>query len=361
MHAVNVYTDSVQYAARLLAPDVSSRLRPQPACDPAIAPLLGALLAGVPEIHTATMSVPAWQHLFITETSADSQCDRLLDLLRQGCVVPDRMACIAGTGPRFHGFKGRNWSAAPGNMHLAVHFAPDCAVERFEVAFTMLAALSVVDALDQVPALAGRSGIRWVNDIVVDDAKLGGVLAYTQTRDRTVTSAILGIGLNVEVTPAVPPTCFVPSVSSVCDLAGDGVSVTQRDVLGLLLNALQRNYDLLLQAGYRSLLERYRQRSTIIGQECTVCTDESDVEFEIITTGRVIAIGDGLELHLEGRNLPITRGRLFVGRLRAPARFAGYGASPMPGRAGPGSNDHDPRAERVVRQGRRGPRQDADT
>lgn len=192
-----VYTDSVEFAAGLLAPDVTGRLRQEQTRALAIAPVVGALLAGAPEVHAATMTAPAWAHLFITEAAADSQCDRLIELLRSGCVVPDRMACVSGTGQRFHGFKGRPWSAVPGNIHLAVHFAPGCAIERFEVAFTILAALSVVDALDEVHGLQGRSGIRWVNDIVVDDAKLGGVLAYTQTRDRVVTSAVLGIGLNV--------------------------------------------------------------------------------------------------------------------------------------------------------------------
>jgi BirA family biotin operon repressor/biotin-[acetyl-CoA-carboxylase] ligase len=288
---------------------------------------------------------PTWTHLFLTADSAHSQCAQLIALSRSGHDIPDRTACLAGTGQGFHGFKGRPWSAAPGNIHLAVHFAPARVIERFEVAFTILAALSVVDALDEVPGLRHRSGIRWVNDIVVDDAKLGGVLAYTQTRDRTVTSAVLGIGLNVEVTPAVGLTPFVPAVSSLRDLSADGACVTQREMLEQLLSALQRNYDRLLQTGYRPLLERYRKRSTIIGRECTVCTDESDMEIEVTATGRVIAIGDGLELHLEGERKPVTRGRLFIGQPRASARTGRYGTSRMPGPAGPESNDPEPRAE----------------
>lgn len=341
-----VYTDSADYAARLLAPEAIRGLQPAPARDGSVAPLAEALLAGDSAVHTTTAATPSWTHLFITAVAADSQCDQLIGLLRLGHVVPDRLVAVAGAGQRFHGFKGRHWAAPPGNLHLAVHFAPRCEVERFEVAFTVLAAVSVVEAIDEVPGLQGRSGIRWVNDIVVHDAKLGGVLAYTQTRQRTVTSAILGIGLNVEVTPRVEMTPFVPAVTSLRDLAGDGAHVTQRAMFGRLLAALQRNYDLLLQAGYRPLLQRYRQRSTVIGQECMICTDESDMEPEVIAAGRPVAIGEGLELHLAGEVRPVTRGRLLV-RQGAAARGAGYGTVPMPGPAAPGSDALDPRAHRA--------------
>lgn len=279
-----------------------------------IEPLVSALLGHGRDVYVGTATLPAWTHLFLTADSARSQCDQLIALCRDGYDVPDHIACLARTGSGFHGFKGRSWSAAPGNIHLAVHFAPGRAIERFEVAFTILAALSVAEAIDEVPGLQHRAGIRWVNDIIVDGSKVGGVLAYTQTLGRTVTSAILGVGLNVETTPCVKPTPFVPAVGSLRGLSADGTSPSLRTLLGSLLEALQRNYELLLQAGYRPLLAKYRQRSTAIGSECTVCTEESDDEPVVIAAGRLIAIGDGLELHLDSCERPITRGRLLVGR-----------------------------------------------
>lgn len=226
-----VCTDSIAYATGILPQEITGHLALCPVLDPSIRPLADALLRCQSAVYVGAAPSLTWNHLFLTADSARSQCDQLIALSRSGHDIPDRTVCLARAGPCFHGFKGRTWSAVPGNIHLAVHFAPDCVIERFEVAFTMLAALSVVDALDEVPGLRHRSGIRWVNDIVVDDAKLGGVLAYTQTRDRTVTSAVLGIGLNVEVTPAVALTPFVPAVSSLRDLSADGACVTQREML----------------------------------------------------------------------------------------------------------------------------------
>lgn len=308
-----VCCDSPEYAAELLPSQWAAQLRPVAEIAPAIAPVAQSLLTPGALRYAATANDQGWTHLLLAERSQESQCDRLMALARAGHEIPDRTVCAARSGERFHGFKGRPWAARPGNLHLAVHFAPHCDVERFEVAFTILAAVSVVEAIDEVPQLRGRAGIRWVNDIVVDDAKLGGVLAYTQTRSQTVTSAVLGIGLNVEQTPLVEPTPFVPVVGSIRDVAGDGTDVTQRFMLERLLDALQRNYDLLLQAGYRPLLERYRQRSTVIGRECIICTDESDMNLDVIATGRLLDIGEGLELHFEGLSRPVLRGRLLAG------------------------------------------------
>jgi BirA family biotin operon repressor/biotin-[acetyl-CoA-carboxylase] ligase len=310
-----IYCDSLPFAAEVLPEEFAPRGAFVPAGPDDLSPLIAALLGERKDVHVCRTSPPDWMQLILAADAARSQCDRLLALSRDGHDIPDRTACLSRTGRGFRGFKGRSWSGAPGNIHLAVHFAPGCVVERFEVAFTILAALAAVEAIDGVPEVGLRAGIRWVNDIVVGDAKLGGVLAHTQTCGRVVTSAILGIGLNVAATPDVEPTPFVPAVSSLHALT-EGAGVPLNVVVARLLDALQRNYRLLLQAGYRPLLDRYRQRSTILGRECTVCTDESDLIPEVIATGRVVAIGDGLELELEGRSAPITRGRLFVGRPR---------------------------------------------
>ncbi len=312
-----VYSDSIEFAAGVLPEDFAVRRKFASAIDAGEQPLVVALLGDSRDVYSFATEFPGWSHLFLTADSARSQCDQLIALSRNGYAIPDHTACLARTGTGFRGFKGRSWSAAPGNVHLAVHFAPGCAIERFEVAFTILAALSVVETIDDVPGLRHRAGIRWVNDIMIEEAKVGGVLAYTQTLGQTVTSAILGIGLNVGASPTVEPTPFVPTVCSLSEMTVDGASVSLRFVLGRLLSAIERNYAQLLQSGYRPLLERYRRRSTVTGKDCTLCTEESDVEPDVIAAGRLVAIGEGLELYLEGCERPFTRGRLLAGLHRA--------------------------------------------
>jgi BirA family biotin operon repressor/biotin-[acetyl-CoA-carboxylase] ligase len=174
----------------------------------------------------------------------------------------------------------------------------------------VLATVSLVEAIDQAPGLEGKSGIKWPNDILVSGAKVGGVLAHTQTRGERVTAAVMGLGLNVEGTPAVEPTPFVPRVGSLRDLAPDPDDVSQSDTFTQLSEALDRNYGLLLAGEYERLLQRYRDRSLVTGRRVAVYPEESGPDAEAVAEGIVTRLGDHLELHLEGRERPFTKGRL---------------------------------------------------
>lgn len=309
------YSTSTEYAAAILPREAARCLAPVEELDPSLRSVALAIFPGHPRIHAAPQDVFPGGHLFLSEFSARSHYDQLVELVRDGSCVPDRVACLAGSGLDFHGFKGRPWAALPGNLHLVVHLAPDRPVDRFHVAFTVLAALSAVEAVDGIPGLEGRAGLKWVNDVLVDGAKVAGVLAYTQSQGEKVTSAVLGIGLNVEATPVVDPTPFVPGAASLRDFLPPAVPDMQARALHGLLHALDRNYLTLLQRGFGPLLARYRDRSLVVGEEVTVCTEVSDQSLRVVAGGVVAGLGESLELFLEGRPEPITGGRLILGRL----------------------------------------------
>jgi BirA family transcriptional regulator, biotin operon repressor / biotin---[acetyl-CoA-carboxylase] ligase len=318
-----VYTDNCEYGGALL-PD--GALGPFVACNPpamlppADLPLLESWFDDVPSLHTAALAVPGWHHLLASDYAHGSQYDRLIQLVRQ-TPLPDRTAFIARTGTGFRGFRQRTWAAEPGNIHLTVHLAPARRMERFETVFTALSAVAACEAIDLVPGLAGRARIKWVNDVLVDGAKVAGVLAYTQTRDAVVTSVVLGIGLNVATTPQIERSPFVPAASSLAALAPEPAAVDTRRVLYDLLRALARNYDLVREHGFAPIMEQYRARSAVIGEEVTICADNGAEDGtpadRVLAAGRVEAVGDGLELHLAGRAEPVRTGRLILGRVSA--------------------------------------------
>jgi len=309
-----VYTDSPRYAAAVLPDQVVRQLTPVDDPDPGIDPLLGSIFQGDRGVHQAAWDLFPYP-ILISEYSPRSQYDQLIRLARNRAGLPKQTACLAGSGRDFHGFKGRSWAAVPGNIHLSVHLAPNRPVGNFHVAFTALAALSVAEAIDQLGELPTRPGIKWVNDILMGSAKVAGVLAYTLSRDTTVTSVVLGFGVNVEATPRVRPTPFVPEVASLRDFLPPTGPDRRAEVFRSLLEALDRNYRTLLVEGATPLLKRYRERSMIMGREVTVCTEASDRSLKIVDQGMVTGFGENLELFLDGRSAPITGGRLILGRV----------------------------------------------
>jgi BirA family biotin operon repressor/biotin-[acetyl-CoA-carboxylase] ligase len=313
-----IYTGSPAFATTLLGEKVAEGLSPAPLPEPSIAPLVRAVFEAGRGIFHAPYPDQPWEHLLLTEYSSGSQYDELIELARSKKRLPDRIVCAAGSGRGFHGFKGRSWAAEPGNIHLSILLTPGRPIDRFQVAFTSLAAVSVVDAIDAVSRSTRRPGIKWVNDVLLGRAKVAGILAYTQTRDTWVTAAVLGIGLNVESVPRVEPTPFVPSVTSLRRAFPDCPDDLQRLVFQNLLHALDRNYRVLLERGFDPLLERYRERVVGMGEEITVCSEDSEESLRIVASGRIASVGDNLELHLEGDPRPLHGGRLVLGSV-APA------------------------------------------
>jgi BirA family transcriptional regulator, biotin operon repressor / biotin---[acetyl-CoA-carboxylase] ligase len=306
---LTVYTDDPAFARTLLARTARSGSSARP--DPAHA-ALAARFFGAAAATLADAAHPFWRCLLVSGHTAGSQYDRIVRLGRGGVPLPHGLACVARGGTGLQGFRGRSWTACPGNLHLTVHLAPDREVPRFESVFLALAAVSVVDAVDAVPGLAGRAAIRWVNDVVIDGAKVAGVLAHTASRGSTVTGVTLGIGVNVETTPAVAPTAFVPAAAALGEFVTDPAAARLPALFREVLDALEANYRRLLADGHRPLLDRYRARSAVLGRRVSVSVDTPDEVPRIVASGRVASIGDGLELHLEGRAAPVTGGRLIV-------------------------------------------------
>lgn len=277
-----------------------------------ISPALLDLLA----VHPAwagTAELPApWHSMILVEHAAQSQFDLLVKALREGLSLPHGLLCLAGSGAGFHGQQGRRWLAVHGNLHLSMVLAPGLPLRAIAAGLALLPAVSLVQLLDSLPGLEHRAGIRWVNDIVVDGSKLAGFLVHTQSWSGAVTGVVIGIGLNVETIPPVPPTLFVPSVTSLRAQVGDPDACARPVVLRKLLHLLGRNVDLLLRGRTAELIAFYRERSLVVGRHVDVYADGLDGGGRPSVVGRVVAIGDGLELLLAGVSRPVVGGRVVI-------------------------------------------------
>jgi BirA family biotin operon repressor/biotin-[acetyl-CoA-carboxylase] ligase len=253
-----------------------------------------------------------WKDVIIVEHASHSQYDALIDLSRNNAYLENGVICLASKGANFHGFKNRHWESPPGNIYLSAYFAPNQPIDNFGVGFMILAAVSVLDVLDSIPEIKNKAMIKWVNDVFIDNAKVCGFLAYTQSEGNKVTGVVIGIGLNVETTPEIEVTPFVPKVASLADYCNDKEFCNQEYVFTKLIKAIDKNYRTLIEGGYFQLIKSYRQRSLAIGREVDVCLDKPDSEIKVIANGLVTGIGDNLELHIKDFSQPITKGRLIL-------------------------------------------------
>jgi biotin-(acetyl-CoA carboxylase) ligase len=240
-----------------------------------------------------------------------SQFDALRKCLADGLDLPGPTACVALAGRGFHGQRGRPWLAVPGNLHLcAVLPNPGLAPPHLP-SLPMLPVVALVDAIRSLAAPAVRPGIKWVNDVLLDGRKVGGVLTSAQTQGERVGSVLFGIGLNVAAAPPVPPTPFVPRAGS---LAEAGVDATWADAALAVLAALGRRLGDMLRAGPPGLVQAYRDASVVVGREVCLFADSTPGAGEVLppafARATVLGIGADLSLTLDGVEHPVTSGRL---------------------------------------------------
>ncbi|MDE2580599.1 MAG: biotin--[acetyl-CoA-carboxylase] ligase [Rhodospirillales bacterium] len=127
------------------------------------------------------------------------------------------------------GRQGRVWHSGAGNLHASILLRPDVPPARLgELAF--LAALAVAETVDNLLAPARRVVLKWPNDVLVDGAKIAGILI-----EQEGTAMILGIGINVA---HHPPDTPYPATDLAAAMAGAGAIVAVETVLQRLLAAL---------------------------------------------------------------------------------------------------------------------------
>jgi biotin-(acetyl-CoA carboxylase) ligase len=282
-----------------------------PDLEQSLTRLLSRLFCRRPIFFCDADTLPGWHTFLLAETAKSSQFDILCEVSRD-IDLPDGLLCCAGSGDGFHGFKGRPWKACAGNIHLSIHFKPNREFAYGGVPFIVLGAVSVLEAVESLDGLETRPEVSWVNDVVLNRRKIAGVIARVQTQGGLVSNATLGIGLNVETTPEVKRSPFVPAVAALNDFLPMGQGYSAGYVCGELIQRVRHNYERLLRGDYASLAAAYRQKSSVIGRRVRICEDRSDEKLVTIGKGKVIDIDPSLALHIEGHNRPIVNGRLIL-------------------------------------------------
>ncbi|MGD9021043.1 MAG: hypothetical protein PVF46_04545 [Lysobacterales bacterium] len=281
--------------------------------------LASRLFDDEPVMLTEVQGLDDWDYLLAVNKARQSQYDALAEIAGSAAELPGSVLCCAAEGARFHGFKGRSWQACRGNIHLSAYVQPDMAVAGGAAGFIVAAVIAALQAAEAVDLQGERPSIKWVNDLLVGGAKVGGVLARLQTQRDTVKGAVIGIGLNVERRPQVERDPHVPAVAALADFARDPGRCRHGDVFPQLAKRLAENVERLYNGEYQALLDIYRERSLVVGHRVKVREDLSGGGEEVIAAGRVSSIGPELELHIEGQSRPVTKGRVVLDVDQRPA------------------------------------------
>ena len=176
--------------------------------------------------------------------------------------APEGTVVVAETQDAGRGRLSRGWFSPPGGLYFSLLLRP--AVEPARAAgLTPAAGLAVAEALEGfLPGL--RAMVKWPNDILVGGRKVCGILCELQAEAGRIPHIIVGIGINVGLTPEEMPAELRATATSL--RIACGAEVDRAALLAEVLLRLEDRYRVWLRDGLRSLLGALGERDALRGR-----------------------------------------------------------------------------------------------
>ncbi len=188
----------------------------------------------------------------------DSTNDEAKRLAAQGVNTPTLLVSEEQTAGK--GRLGRTfYSPKQNGCYFTLLLQPHTSLET-TVQATLAAAVAVCRAVEECSGM--DTEIKWVNDVYLHGKKLCGILteAVTDFESQTVSSLIIGIGINTGALPEEIPAEVREIAASLYD-----VSIGRNRLIARVVSHLLS----LLTQGSAEYLPEYRRRSMILGKEIT--------------------------------------------------------------------------------------------
>jgi BirA family transcriptional regulator, biotin operon repressor / biotin---[acetyl-CoA-carboxylase] ligase len=140
----------------------------------------------------------------ISLEATDSTNDDMLQAARSG--DPGQLWIVAGEQRAGRGRHGRQWSSPQGNLYASLLLIDPCEPQHApQLGF--VAGLALHEAVEAVTGIgAPRLSLKWPNDLLLDGAKISGLLLEGHRLENNGPLAIIiGMGVNVAFAPTGTP------------------------------------------------------------------------------------------------------------------------------------------------------------
>ena len=189
-------------------------------------------------------------------------------LAREGATEGTLIVANAQTSGR--GRLGRSWVSPPGSgLYLSIILRPGCHPDWLP-RLTLTAGVAVASAIREIGM---RPQLKWPNDILIADRKVGGILTEAVFDKKRIDFAILGIGINVNTERDELPISVRRLATSLGLSLGKPVS--RIHFLQTLLRQLEQWYESFCAGAFETILETWCEFDTTLGRVVEVFLPET--------------------------------------------------------------------------------------
>jgi BirA family biotin operon repressor/biotin-[acetyl-CoA-carboxylase] ligase len=198
----------------------------------------------------------------------------LCALGRQG--EPEGTIVLADEQTAGRGQADKVWISPPRcNLYVSVLLRPPIAPAQAPL-LSLLAAVALVDTLSEEGAVCG---IKWPNDVLIQQRKVAGILTEMETHQDAVQFVVVGIGVNVNMTQEDLMTHLgsvaQPATSLQVSL---GREISREALLAALMGSLEAWYSRFTSQGGTVLQAAWEARSLMHGRRIRARTPSATWE-----------------------------------------------------------------------------------
>ncbi len=198
-------------------------------------------------------------------------------LMQQAGPAPGQLRiAVTDNQTMGRGRYGRTWQSPPGSG-LCLSMAYTFAVQPANLpALTLAIGLGAIEALEKL----GIDGVqlKWPNDLIADDGKLGGILTESQSQANGAITIVTGMGLNIDLGADLDFGPDTDQARHVADLAGFADALPARDELAAgLIDGLFSVFVDFESSGFDRFVQRWSDKDWLVGRELTIDTPQHQV------------------------------------------------------------------------------------
>lgn len=195
---------------------------------------------------------------FKTLGSTNAVC---VELAHKGATEGTVIIADEQTGGR--GRLGRTWVSPPAkNLYMSILLTPPIS-PRDAAILTLMSGVACCIALRKLLLIPVY--LKWPNDLIVNEKKMGGILSEISADMDRVSYAVIGIGININLDIEGLPLEVSQIATSIKREIGREFSRT--DVAIEVLKEFNKWYNILIKNGKKDILSEWRDCSSTIGKK----------------------------------------------------------------------------------------------
>jgi len=181
---------------------------------------------------------------------------------------------LTETQTKGRGRLGRSWfSPKYKGIYLSLILRPKILPGGAPI-LTLLSAVSICEAIKDITGLDTK--IKWPNDIISNNKKLGGILTELSAETDKVNFVVIGIGLNVNNDKK-------SLISGAVSLKNEKKeNINRIELLQEILRRIENNYLLLQRKGSSQIIDKWRENNITLGRRVKVYSQKEHFEGEAV-------------------------------------------------------------------------------